>query len=282
MNWLALGRPENWISAFDSTGIWGLRESQSGLWGELKVGDTIFFYVTSPVSGIIGEGTVSAKFKQRTPLWPEEKVRNEVIWPLRFQFDVVTLITQHDWASGSVSIRDLNIPLRSGFQPLDSSISSEIEKRLGSHQTNYLITGRGEKLPSVRNQLFGHNEIRDIIVEMGKMQGYWAEREYSMDNYRLDAIWKRIYSGSPTYVFEVQVGGSIEAAISKLKHAYDKWNSNIFIVTGDKNDRKLETLLSGTFHEIRESVKVVGLKEVNELYELKRNFKEKERNLGLY
>ena len=126
-----------------------------------------------------------------------------------------------------------------------------------------------------------HNKIRDMLVEMGRMQGFSADKEYPMDNYRLDAVWRRIYTGVPTYVFEVQVGGSVEQAMGKLKHAYDKWNSNIFIALADKDEQKAHTLLSGTFHEIRNQIKIIKLEDIYELYRQKMAFKEKEKLLGL-
>jgi hypothetical protein len=52
---------------------------------------------------------------------------------------------------------------------------------------------------------------------------------------KLDVAWRRVEKGSPTYVFEVQIGGDLYHAIGKLKHAHDLWNSNIFLVT-TKND----------------------------------------------
>jgi hypothetical protein len=54
-------------------------------------------------------------------------------------------------------------------------------------------------------------------------------------------------------VFEVQIGGDIYHAMSKLKHAFDLWNSHVFLVAtmGDKS--KYQELLSGTFHEVADS-----------------------------
>jgi hypothetical protein len=43
-------------------------------------------------------------------------------------------------------------------------------------------------------------------------------------------------------------------ALAKLKHAYDIWNSNIYLVLHDASKKQLEELLSGTFHEIQDRV----------------------------
>ena len=74
-----------------------------------------------------------------------------------------------------------------------------------------------------------HERIKDELVRLGKIQGLIAESEYGMDGEKLDVTWRRVERDSPTYVFEVQIGGDIYHALAKLKHAYDLWNSNIFL-----------------------------------------------------
>jgi predicted RNA-binding protein len=70
-----------------------------------------------------------------------------------------------------------------------------------------------------------HNQLRDMIRDIGLRENRIAETEYPIDSYRLDVIWKRIKAGTPSHVFEVQIGGNLEQALTKLKHAWDKWNS---------------------------------------------------------
>lgn len=281
-SWLALGKIENWALSFNLGGTWGLKPSQIGLWESLEPGDRVFFYVTLPISGIIGKGTISTKFKQDKPIWPDEIKENAVIWPLRFQFVVDSLFAQADWEVKRAVVKDLGLALRSGFQRLDDKTVNEITKRLGL-SLNEAVPVETTALKSAAETQGGsvHNKIRDMLVEMGRMQGFSADKEYPMDNYRLDAVWRRIYTGVPTYVFEVQVGGSVEQAMGKLKHAYDKWNSNIFIALADKDEQKAHTLLSGTFHEIRNQIKIIKLEDIYELYRQKMAFKEKEKLLGL-
>ena len=73
--------------------------------------------------------------------------------------------------------------------------------------------------------------------------------------------------GAPlTKVFEVQVGGSIHQALSKLKHSWDLWNSEPFLIIDPKHSQKVDELLSGTFHEMKDVIKVVTLDKVEELY----------------
>ena len=72
--------------------------------------------------------------------------------------------------------------------------------------------------------------------------------------------------GVPTRVFEVQIGGNIHQAISKLKHAWDLWNSEPFLIIEPQQRQKAEELLSGTFHEIQKVLKIITTDKVEELY----------------
>ena len=75
-----------------------------------------------------------------------------------------------------------------------------------------------------------HGELKAKIAEMGRIQKFLAEVEYPMEATRLDVVWRRVEKSVPTYVFEIQVGGDIYHALAKLKHAYDLWDSRIFLV----------------------------------------------------
>jgi hypothetical protein len=85
----------------------------------------------------------------------------------------------------------------------------------------------------------------------------------------------------PTYVFEVQVGGDIYHALGKLKHAFDLWNSHIFIVAPETQRSQVENLLSGTFHEISNRIKFIELQKIEELYKLKKDYLDFEKELGI-
>lgn len=73
----------------------------------------------------------------------------------------------------------------------------------------------------------------------------------------------------PAFVFEVQVGGNVTEALGKLKHAFDLWNSNLYIVIDDKNLSEVNLLLSGTFHEIKDRLTVILASEIENFYKLK-------------
>ncbi|MEM3479973.1 MAG: hypothetical protein QXV74_08050, partial [Candidatus Bathyarchaeia archaeon] len=126
-----------------------------------------------------------------------------------------------------------------------------------------------------------HEQIKDELVQLGKLQGFIAESEYNMDGEKLDVTWRRVERGSPTYVFEVQIGGDIYHALAKLKHAHDLWNSNIFLITTKNDMTKVQDLLSGTFHEIKKKIQIIEIEKIDELFKLKKAYKDLERQLGI-
>jgi hypothetical protein len=113
-----------------------------------------------------------------------------------------------------------------------------------------------------------HNEIRDMIFEIGKIEGKIAEVEYSIDNLRLDVVWKTITTGNPKWAFEVQMGGNFYEALTKLKHAWDKWNSKPFLVTTDIYAVQARALLEGSFHEMKEDARIVNWEKIVKLHQL--------------
>lgn len=100
------------------------------------------------------------------------------------------------------------------------------------------------------------------------MENKVAEIEYPLDNLRLDVVWKTIPTGNPRWVFEVQLAGNFYEALTKLKHAWDKWNSKPFLVTTEEYQDRANQLLEGSFHEMKDDARVVHWKKIMKLYEL--------------
>ena len=268
MLWILTGNEENWETAFNSGNIWGVREG--GLvsrWKKLQKGDLLIFYAKSPVKGFIGIGKVESKFKQDKPLWPDEIRVKSVIYPYRFDFQILGVLSPDKWVSDAVSVNDLQISIQSGLNPvLNEKTKSEITTRM-SDRFNLDIPSPEKKTVEVKTEQSLHNQIRDKLAEIGRMERFISEKEYVIDGERLDVSWKRVVRGVPTKVFEVQVGGSPHQALAKLKHAFDLWNSDPFIIVEQNSLSKVEELLSGTFHELRPYIKVISTNKVELLYE---------------
>jgi len=283
--WLVVGTPRNWKFAFENGNIWGLKEFREmiSLWNLLEEGDKLLYYVASPIMGIVGVGNVTTKFRQTNPLWPDEVNKGTVLWPLRFEFAVEYCLPPSLWPTRCYRDTDLQLITRMVFQCVPIKIVNAARKHLGlpvEWETSQMPTVR---TPSILEHPINldHEEIKKQIAEIGRIQGFLAEIEYPIEGNRLDVVWRRVERSVPTYVFEVQVGGDIYHALAKLKHAYDLWNSHIFL-TADLGVRaKYEDLLSGTFHEIQNRIKFISLNEMVELYRRKSSYKKFEKELGI-
>src|SRR4030042_553951 len=260
--WLLVGSKKNWEIAFEHKNIWGLRKTQRLLWEKINEKDKVLFYATNPVSGVIGYGRVRTKFVQDKPLWPDEIKNHEVIWPLRFEFDVEFCLPPDKWENERKTSKEL-FP-RAGFQQLSDSLAKNIISSV--HNVEYTIPPieqssiaeepaefltAPQKLEKVS---LSHDVVQNRLLEIGKLQNFIAEKEYPFDTGKLDVVWRRVINSVPTYVFEIQVGGDIYHALGKIKHAYDLWNSHIFFVASEKDYSKANSLLSGTFHEITDGI----------------------------
>ena len=272
--WLTLGPKANWQVAFANGNIWGLKDTGRPqlMWDTMKEDDRMLFYVTTPIAGVVGYGTVRQKFKQDHPLWPDEIQASVVLWPLRFEFDIDYVLPMENWEQDKISSAALRTLARGGFQPIDDDLAQEVVQQFP--QTGSSV----EKLPPTRSQ---HNQIIEELLEAGRLQKYIAEKEYRINNERLDVVWRSVENSVPTYVFEVQVGGDLYHALGKLKHAHDIWNSRIFLVANETEEPKVQALLDGTFREVQSTVQFISVDRFRRLLELKREIRDIEQTLRL-
>ncbi|MCL5074194.1 MAG: EVE domain-containing protein [Chloroflexi bacterium] len=267
--WLTVGTLKNWKETFQKGNIWGFREKQRHRWNTLQEGDVILFYAMRPVAGVIGYGTVRTKFRQTQPLWSEELDKNEVIWPLRFEFNVEHCLPPGKWETEKLTSELLRFKAGLSFRQVEASLAQE-------------IIAKFKERPMVElEEPVSHKEIKQKLIEIGKLQNYIAEGEYPFDMGRLDVVWRRVERSVPTYVFEVNVKGDLYHDLSKLKHAFDLWNSHIFMVASNTDDAKVRHLLSGSFHEIAGRLKFINLEKVEELHRSKKHLIELEKELGI-
>jgi len=110
-----------------------------------------------------------------------------------------------------------------------------------------------------------HKDAQMMLVEIGRMLGRHAEIEFEY----YDVVW-RDSPASPrlSHVFEVQVAGSVDSALTRLKHAYDAQRSRVFLVVADERSARFAgRRLTGSFHEIWDAITVIGIGELARLYE---------------
>jgi len=285
-HWIVCGSPDNWDIALDS-GMWGLVPRFRGVWRYLEEGDRLLFYATSPVAGMIGFGRVGAKFRQDRPLWPQEVEQGRVLYPFRFELQFDHCLPANLWRTERIKIA---LPVGSYAAINFLGDQDVIDGFYDAAAENWHVAPppRGEQIPSLveeqpaeEAQEWSHDTLKNMIFEIGRIHRYIAEKEYSMNGERLDVVWRRVERSVPTYVFEVQVAGDAYHALAKLKHAYDLWNSNIFFIVGEAGKTKADELLSGTFHEVRNVVRVVHPSRIERIHALQVEDEKLRREIGL-
>lgn len=284
--WIVLGPEESWDTAFSHQGIWGVKETLYTEWKALDPGNIIFFYVTKTIRGVVGIGRVATKFIQDKPLWPDEIALGKVIYPYRFEFHTDYLIERDAWKTKKITAK---LSPREGRSGIGFLKEETIEKLITGFREKFNYTvSKNEKAEEITQETavaeqpsLTHAKIQELIFEIGRLDRLISEKEYHMENERLDVVWRRIEKSVPTYVFEIQVGGDIYHALGKLKHAFDLWNSKIFLVAQKEDFAKAELLLAGTFHEIKDKIKKIPISKIHELYQQKRRWIDLENEMGL-
>lgn len=280
--WVLVGSEENWDYAIQgATGIWGVRDKPvlKRYWDKIRKGDYALFYVKSPVKGVVGFGQIDSKNKQNTPIWPDEQREAKVIYPWRFYFNIAHILSIDLWHKESLKIE--GIPFQAGLSPISNPetikrIVKIIEKVWGEK----IIFEEEEKIIVKKLAISLHNQIKEIIYEIGKLDNFISDKEFPLDGEKLDVAWRKVMRGVPTKVFEVQIGGNIHQALGKLKHSFDLWNSEPFLIIQEKDRRRADELLGGTFHEIAEVVKVVTTNKIEEFYSFLKKSKDLREGLG--
>lgn len=278
--WVSTGTAENWETAI-SGNIWGVRVGLKNLWEKLQKGDLLLFYATSPISGIIGIARIENKFKQDKPLWAEELKKNQVIWPYRYDFKVEFVLPRMDWESRKVRSR----VFRAGLNPIKDKEKAKLLLQQMDQTWNTEVSELVEEIPTKipkKEEVNLHDQMKEMLLELGKIEGYIAEKEYIFPDTgeRLDVVWRRVAASVPTYVFEVQIGGNLHQALAKLKHAYDIWNSNVFIISEEKDLQKINQLLGGAFHEIKDRVKTLTVEKIKTVHEIQIEDNRLKREIG--
>ena len=113
-----------------------------------------------------------------------------------------------------------------------------------------------------------HTEVQLMLVEVARALGYYAEAEF--DYY--DVVWREA-EDSPrlSHVFEVQRKGNVDAALAKLKRAYDAQRTRPFLVVDSERDtnraeRQLSLARTGPFHEIGRVTTILSFEQLRRLH----------------
>jgi predicted RNA-binding protein len=286
-------------------GIYGIPNKRAEkLVQQVRVGDRIVVYVMKEDCKDLCESfaavleVVSDWRRSSKPTWPDEAKDSKVEYP--WVVDVRVL------ASGKVPIDEVYSEL-SKILPLEKSQSKlSKSKRVIGFGTKLRIFGMNFSKKPVSNELcelimrrlragskvaFEHETVKDWLVDIGEVLGYYVKTEFESGGYRFDVVWwdsERDFKGErhPAAVFEVQRGGSLVEALARLKHALDRWNIyGLYLVVTEEEDverarRLVEPHLKGSFHELQGRLRIWTAKRVREIRDALTKYRDEVRELS--
>ena len=126
----------------------------------------------------------------------------------------------------------------------------------------------GSENTQARTETLSHTDVQQMLIDIGRVLGYHAQSEFEY----YDVVW-RTDEMSPrlSHVFEVQHKGNIDAALAKLKRAYEAQRSKPFlIITSERDTNRAQKSMSlartGAFHEIGSVTTILSFEQLHRLH----------------
>lgn len=292
---------DNWKISVEKN-LWGIAQRYRGVTKKVAKGDILLMFISKMrpygfhgAFEVVGDWVMSNE-----PLWADEIAGHRVIYPFRVGIRAIQLgFAEYQKLVPNLTFVRVKKTPRYWFylRGVPANLGKPIEESdykiiLDELRKNPPVAIMPQAKPKAKIEVVpptrltppeapDHDTIRDMIHEIGLMEKRISETEYPLDGWRLDVAWKRVTAGFPSHAFEVQIGGNFYEALSKLKHAYDMWNSKPILVTTEKYAEDATNLLQGSFHEIRNVISIVNWKRVSRLYELLKEAETTRKDVGL-
>ena len=147
------------------------------------------------------------------------------------------------------------------------TITAAGRKRAAEEGTSFSLAETVADAPA-RPFMLSHADVQQMLLDIGRVLGYHAEREFEY----YDVVWRKGET-SPrlSHVFEVQHKGNIDAALAKLKRAYEAQRSKPFLILTSERDtnrahREMSPARTGAFHEIGRVTTILSFEQLHRLH----------------
>lgn len=273
---------------------------------KVKPGDKVICYlVRSNPPVFVGIDEIGQPLEEaKEPFWPEEKAKGEVVWRWRFQstplragaVDARKLSKQLSFVENkdAWSVYFMGSPANFG-RPIPECdyqlIYDELAKPPIAYQVKPApkekapsparIPTRRRKIPKLVGPPPGHNELRDMIRDIGLMKNFLVDTEYPINGMRLDVAWRMPVRENPDHAWEVHIGGNFFEALAKLQLAWSLWKADPYLVTTDRFEEEAKKQFGGTFYEIKPHVRIIRWQDIVKLYKLLRDTTDMEKQLRI-
>lgn len=147
------------------------------------------------------------------------------------------------------------------------TITSAGRKRASDEGSHFSLSDSSNR-EATRTDTLTHGDVQRMLLDIGRVLGYHAQSEFEY----YDVVW-RADEASPrlSHVFEVQHKGNIDAALAKLKRAYEAQRSKPFLIVTSERDtnrarRSMSLARTGAFHEIGSATVILSFEQLHRLH----------------
>jgi len=148
------------------------------------------------------------------------------------------------------------------------TINAKGRQRAAEEALDFSLADTASAETTARHAALTHGDVQRMLLDIGRALGYYAASEFEY----YDVIW-RTEERSPrlSHVFEVQHKGNIDAALAKLKRAYEAQRSKPFLIVASERDtRRAQKSMSaertGAFHEIGRVTAILSFEQLHRLH----------------
>jgi hypothetical protein len=147
------------------------------------------------------------------------------------------------------------------------TITATGRKLVAEQATQFTLT---EDVPREQSgsAVFSHGDVQQMLLDIGRVFGYHTQSEFEY----YDVVWRES-EASPrlSHVFEVQRKGNIDAALAKLKRAYEAQRTKPFLVVASERDtnraqKQMSAARTGAFHEIGRVTTILSFEQLRRLH----------------
>jgi hypothetical protein len=148
------------------------------------------------------------------------------------------------------------------------TITAQGRRRVEEEAASFSFEVEAEPAAPVAAEGLSHGDVQQMLVEIGRALGRHAEKEFEY----YDVVWREAAGGPRiSHVFEVQRKGNVDAALAKLKRAYESQRSKPFLVVASERDTnraqlQLSLARTGAFHEIGGVTTVISFEQLRRLH----------------
>lgn len=127
-------------------------------------------------------------------------------------------------------------------------------------------------LTKLNEKQLSHTDIQEMLVEIGRNLGFYAETEFEF----YDVVWRESEKTPRiSHIFEVQSKGNIDSAFAKLKRAYEAQRTKPFLIISSERDlNRAGKSLSREFQDINSAVTILTFVQIRQVQQNLQNIAE--------